>query len=86
VLLVHSLAYLLPALLLLLALVLRRYPGERRLLQAIVARASRRRRPRRASIPGRARPRVLLPRGGRLLACSLAVRPPPQAGALSLTR
>ncbi len=68
----------LPALALALLTALRRYPGER----ALMALSSRRRRARRersvASVPtGRAR--IARPRGGLLLGCSLAVRPPPVA-------
>jgi hypothetical protein len=77
-------AYLLPPVLLLGALARRRYPGERMLL-AFVVRKRRRLRPGRSPAPGRrSRPRVLVPRGGRLIASSLAVRPPP-AFAASLT-
>jgi len=77
-----ALAYLLPALLLLLALGARRYPGERALLALIV-----RGRHRRAHVDAlrRARPRALLPRGGRLIATSLAVRPPPPFRAVALS-
>jgi len=68
----------LPALALALLIALRRYPGER----ALVALSSRRRRVRHAqsasAVPtGRAR--IARPRGGLLLGCSLAVRPPPVA-------
>jgi hypothetical protein len=67
---------LLPALVLVVPLVARRYPGERVL--AKLATGWRRRRPRaRSSTP---RPRAVfaaVPRGGLLLARSLAVRPPP---------
>jgi hypothetical protein len=78
------LAYLLPPLLLLVALVMRRYPGERALL-ALMARArpARRRAPL-ASLPPRTNLRVGVPRGGRLIASSLAVRPPPARVVLSL--
>jgi hypothetical protein len=66
----------LPALVLSLALAMRRYPGER-ILQGL--RASRARRPRhsRSSEPCERSPLVWMARGGLLLACSLAVRPPP---------
>lgn len=76
--LVAGLPYLLPFLLLLLALRRRRYPGERVLL-AFAGRRRRRlhRRPIGLSTPPRAL-RALLPRGGRLVAFFLAVRPPPQ--------
>jgi hypothetical protein len=68
----------LPALALPLMLALRRYPGERML--AVVSRTRTRPRPR----PGRSAPLLapsplVVPRGGLLLACSLAVRPPPGA-------
>jgi hypothetical protein len=65
----------LPALLLFAPLLLRRYPGER-LLAAVRGE----RRPRRAELAVRAprrRPLTLVPRGGLLIARSLAVRPPP---------
>ena len=76
--LLSQLAYLLPALMLLLVLALRRYPGERALLAAIDRRrASPRYAPLRSTVPPRDRPRALLPRGGRLIAAALAVRPPP---------
>lgn len=80
-----ALAYLLPPLLLALALALRRYPGERVLL-ALIGRS----RPRRAHAPlqattDRSRPRALVPRGGRLIASSLAVRPPPARAAVSIS-
>jgi hypothetical protein len=78
-----ALAYMLPPLLLLAVLVLCRYPGEHVLL---ALRSPRRRtRPRagaRALAP-RYTPRAMTPRGGDLLACSLAVRPPPRLAAVS---
>jgi hypothetical protein len=80
-----GLPYLLPAVLLLLALARRRYPGERVLLAFM---EPRRRRLRRRSIkvaPRACRLRTLLPRGGRLIAFSLAVRPPPARRPVSLT-
>jgi hypothetical protein len=71
----------LPALALCLLLALRRYPGERVLLGlARVARARRRRSEARQLAP---RGPIARPRGGLLLACSLAVRPPPAALAAS---
>lgn len=74
-------AYLLPALLLLGVLLGRRYPGERALATAL----SRRRRLRKLTatiaIPTRA---VRMPRGGRLIASSLAVRPPPELAVASV--
>jgi hypothetical protein len=74
---VQAFAYLLPALVLLLALLARRYPGERALARIARRRARPRRRPRAAVLAHHTRPRVSLPRGGRLIAASLAVRPPP---------
>jgi hypothetical protein len=76
-----ALAYLAPALLLLLVLAARRYPGERALLALMRERSApaRSRRPR--SAPQLPSPRAYLPRGGDLLATSLAVRPPPALAA-----
>ncbi|HVC84238.1 MAG TPA: hypothetical protein VNC12_03205 [Solirubrobacteraceae bacterium] len=71
------LLYLLPALALAAPLILRRYPGERRLL-ALIAGRSRPRRGLGARAPSSARRGTLVPRGGLLIACSLAVRPPPR--------
>jgi hypothetical protein len=71
-------AYLLPALLLLLALAARRYPGE----LALLALMDRRRRRRHGGAGDRCREsprRGLVPRGGALIAFSLAERPPPLA-------
>jgi hypothetical protein len=73
---------LMPALLLALTLLARRYPGERLLLAARVARRSRRPRPRSAA-PRRPRLVAAVARGGLLLARSLAVRPPPRVALLS---
>jgi len=80
-----ALLYLLPPVLLLLALAMRRYPGEQALL-ALMGHNHRERRP--AKIDGatrRLRPRAVVPRGGRLIASSLAVRPPPLAVFVSLS-
>jgi hypothetical protein len=74
----EAISFLLPGLLLLAALVGRQYPGERTLL-AIIHKARRRARSAVSATVGRSRPRALLPRGGDLLATSLAVRPPPLA-------
>jgi hypothetical protein len=77
---IPALLYLLPPLLLIAALLLRRYPGERQL----IALARARRKPRRRCIApawSQSRPSALLPRGGKLIASSLAVRPPPVAAA-----
>jgi hypothetical protein len=70
--------FLSPAILLLASLTSGRYVGENgiRRLAAFVRRSH----PRRARAPHsllQRRPRALLPRGGNLLATSLAVRPPP---------
>jgi hypothetical protein len=65
-----------PALALLVLLAVRRYPGELALASLSVTRASRTRR-----IPKIRRPPsvvLVVPRGGLLLASSLAVRPPPR--------
>jgi hypothetical protein len=80
-----AVAYLAPALLLLVALAARRYPGERALLAFIERRHDARRLDdshERARLCGS---RVLLPRGGRLIATSLAVRPPPARLTVALT-
>jgi hypothetical protein len=68
----------LPALVLPLLLALRRYPGARILATLSKARRERRQRPR-SSMPFAGGLHVAVPRGGLLLACSLAVRPPPSA-------
>jgi hypothetical protein len=70
----------LPALLLALALLSGRYVGEERLARLAAAFVPARRRAATTSLPAHARrsPRAL-PRGGRLIAASLAVRPPPAA-------
>jgi hypothetical protein len=73
--LIEGLMYLLPALLMLLVLAARLYPGERALLAAIRAAPRSHRAAGSAPVPGR--PRAALPRGGDLIASSLAVRPPP---------
>ncbi|HEX4563369.1 MAG TPA: hypothetical protein VH115_02845 [Solirubrobacteraceae bacterium] len=72
----HALLYLLPALLLLIALRARRYPGERSLL-ALIARRRPRRRIAIFARRYRPAPRATLARGGALLGEALAVRPPP---------
>jgi hypothetical protein len=74
--------YLLPALLLLGVLAARRYPGERVLVSLLSG--PRRRRPEGPApvAPPVRSPRALLPRGGRLLGSSLAVRPPPRRSAV----
>jgi hypothetical protein len=73
---------LLPALGLACVLLARRYPGERLLLRRR-GRIGRLRRRAARSSPSRKRPVVLMPRGARLMGCSLAVRPPPASLAAS---
>lgn len=70
-------AYLLPALLLLIVLLTRRYPGEQALLAC--ADGSRHKARRHLVEAGACSPRPTTgpPRGGLLIAVSLAVRPPP---------
>ncbi len=74
-----------PALLLALALLGRRYPGERLLLAALAGRSRHRRRRAQPSArrPSRGRGDGRVPRGGLLIAFALAVRPPPAAPAAS---
>jgi hypothetical protein len=72
----EAVAYLLPPLLLLLALVACRYPGERALL-ALIGPAHRKSRSPGTSSFVRVRPRAMVPRGGSLIGSTLAVRPPP---------
>jgi hypothetical protein len=70
--------FLAPAMVLLASLLTGRYVGEAGLDRLVAA--VRRRAPRRAPAQHRplpARPRALMPRGGNLVATSLAVRPPP---------
>jgi hypothetical protein len=76
---IDALGYLLPALLLLLPLLARRYPGERTLVGLIEDGRARVSTPPSPTPIATPRPRTALPRGGRLLAFSLAVRPPPAA-------
>lgn len=65
----------LPALVLFVALAVRRYPGERVLL--LLGEARRKPTRRAPASTQLAHSEVAMPRGGLLLACSLAVRPPP---------
>jgi hypothetical protein len=81
--LTEAVAYLIPALLLLPALLARRYPGERALLAFIGERRRRRSRSGVRVAPPSPRPRAVVPRGGRLIAFALAVRPPPAVVSLS---
>jgi hypothetical protein len=72
----HAILYLLPAVVLAIPLLARRYPGERALVG--LHRAQIRRWARAcSSAPARRRVLLILVRGGRLIGCSLAVRPPP---------
>lgn len=74
----EDLLHTLPLLVLLLPLVGGRYLGEERLIALVRSRAPRR--PVRAAhAPRPVRTPLSLPRGGRLIATSLAVRPPPAA-------
>jgi len=67
---------LLPVLVLALPLLARRYPGERILVALRSEKRQHWPRPR-ASIPTQRRIAAMTPRGGLLLGCGLAVRPPP---------
>jgi hypothetical protein len=70
--------FLSPAIVLLASLLSGRYVGEDRLRRLAAAfRPRRRRRPRAAPASRLLRRRALMPRGGSLVATSLAVRPPP---------
>jgi hypothetical protein len=74
-----AVAYLAPALLILLPLVGGRYPGDDALVRVAGRRSCSGRRPRPAAVPPRRRRAgALLPRGGRLVAASLAGRGPPR--------
>lgn len=75
---VTALLHLLPALALIALMALRRYPGERTLVRL----AATERRPRATSAITAARctgSRKRVPRGSLLIACALAVRPPPSS-------
>jgi hypothetical protein len=75
----HALLCLLPALALAMPLLVRRYPGERVLL-ALRREAQPTGWPHpRSCAPACARGVSRIVRGGRLIGCSLAVRPPPAA-------
>jgi hypothetical protein len=73
----------LPALLAFVPLLAGRYVGADTLERLICARGAIDRRAARRPHVARAARRTLLPRGGRLMACSLAKRPPPAAAQLS---
>jgi hypothetical protein len=74
----QGLLFLTPVLALAIPLLARRYPGERALVALRTARRSRRRRPS-LVVTSHARVLVQAVRGGLLIGCSLAVRPPPLA-------
>ena len=73
-----TLIYLAPALLILLPLVLGRYPGDSALARATERVRARRVRAGREMAPRRGSRARLLPRGGRLVGAALAVRGPPR--------
>jgi len=66
-----------PALVLALPLLAGRYVGEEQLARLAAAFVAPPRRAAATRVPAAARAPRSLPRGGRLIACSLAVRPPP---------
>jgi hypothetical protein len=72
-----AVAYLAPALLILLPLLSGRYPGDEALVRVAGRRLRLACRPPQAPPLSRPRPGALLPRGGRLVAASLAGRGPP---------
>lgn len=82
--LADPLAYLSPALLLLLVLAARRYPGERALMALMDGRRGPRRHGHDEDNAYPRRSRAVVPRGGLLIATSLAVRPPPAHRAVAL--
>ncbi|WP_320670874.1 hypothetical protein [Patulibacter defluvii] len=79
----HVLLMLAPALVAFALLASGRYVGEQRLARWARAHRARRRRPQRRLAAPVVRHRVVLPRGGRLIAAALAVRPPPAVLALA---
>jgi hypothetical protein len=78
----HAILCLLPALVLAVPLLARRYPGEHVLVALRDERPTRWPRPR-SQAPVRRRVEFTPARGGRLIGCALAVRPPPALGAAS---
>lgn len=66
-----------PVLVFALPLLAGRYVGEEQLARLVAAFVAERRRPATALVPTVRRAPQRLPRGGRLIAASLAVRPPP---------
>jgi hypothetical protein len=77
--------YLTPPLVLLLVLAARCYPGEQALRAVLGAGRHARRRVDALAVVRRPRPHGLVPRGGLLIASSLAVRPPPALGPVFLS-
>jgi hypothetical protein len=80
---VSAILFLLPALALIVALLARRYPGERLLVAFSGRRRKRRPRPRPSTARLTRRAPVEVVRGGLLLGRSLAVRPPPASFCLT---
>jgi len=78
----HAILYLLPAVVLALPLLARRYPGERVLIALRGERRVRWPRPR-SCVPSQRGIALVVVRGGRLLGSALAVRPPPAPGLAS---
>jgi len=78
-----GLLHLAPALILVAALLARRYPGERLIVRLAGSPVRARRRARPHALKPRVHIVALVPRGGLLLARSLAVRPPPAAARAS---
>jgi hypothetical protein len=73
----------LPALLVALPLIAGRYVGEDRLAKLAAAFVAGRRRPATSLVAAARRSPLPVPRGGRLIAASLAVRPPPTSARLT---
>ncbi len=78
-----GLLHLAPALVLAVALLARRYPGERLIVRLAGCAERARRRVRTLALAPRTHVAALVPRGGLLLGSSLAVRPPPVAARAS---
>ena len=78
-----ALLHLMPAFLLGVVLLARRYPGESVLLRLARARTRRAPRPPASQLLHSPRPAAHIPRGALLMAFSLAVRPPPAVAAAS---
>jgi hypothetical protein len=78
----HAILCLLPAVVLVIPLLARRYPGERALIGLHPVERARWPHPR-SSVPVHGLVVLVVVRGGRLIGCSLAVRPPPVLGLAS---